>query len=57
MSASALEELLAVSATDWQAEFEAVGAYLSEFGDRVPAALHAELGEAMARVRAHSSQT
>ena len=56
VSASALEELLAVSPPDWQTEFEAVGAYLSEFGDRVPAALHAELGEAMARVRAHSSQ-
>ncbi len=57
VSAPALEELLAVSPPDWQTEFEAVGAYLSEFGDRVPAALHAELGEAMARVRAHSSQT
>jgi phosphoenolpyruvate carboxykinase (GTP) len=57
VSAPALEELLTVSAPEWQTEFEAMGAYLSEFGDRVPPALHAELGEAMARVRAHSSQT
>ena len=47
----ALEELLAVSPAAWQKEFEAVGAYLAEFGDRVPPALHAELEDAMARVR------
>jgi phosphoenolpyruvate carboxykinase (GTP) len=57
LSEPALEELLAVSAPDWLTEFEAVGAYLSEFGDRVPAALLAELEESTARARAHSSQT
>jgi phosphoenolpyruvate carboxykinase (GTP) len=57
VSAPALEELLSVSPPAWQTEFEAVGAYLSEFGDRVPPALHTELEDAMARVRAHSSQT
>jgi phosphoenolpyruvate carboxykinase (GTP) len=57
VSAPALEELLAVSPPAWRTELEAVGAYLSEFGDRVPPALHAELEDAMARVGAHSSQT
>ncbi|MGD0502237.1 MAG: phosphoenolpyruvate carboxykinase (GTP) [Steroidobacteraceae bacterium] len=57
VSAPALQELLAVSAPAWETELAAVSAYLSEFGDRVPAALHTELKDAMARVRAHSSQT
>jgi phosphoenolpyruvate carboxykinase (GTP) len=57
LSAPALEELLAVSAPEWRTELEAVGAYLSEFGDRVPPALHAELENAMARMGTHSSQT
>ncbi len=56
VSAAALEELLAVRAPAWQTEFEAVGAFLAEFGSHVPAALHAELDAALARVRAHSSQ-
>jgi phosphoenolpyruvate carboxykinase (GTP) len=51
LSASALEELLAVSPAEWLNEFEAVGSYLAEFADHVPPALHAELKEAMARVR------
>ncbi|HEX4150931.1 MAG TPA: phosphoenolpyruvate carboxykinase (GTP) [Steroidobacteraceae bacterium] len=51
LPASALEELLAVSPTAWLTEFEAVGAYLAEFADHVPRALHAELEGAMARVR------
>jgi phosphoenolpyruvate carboxykinase (GTP) len=51
VSAAALEELLAVSPPAWQTEFEAVGAYLAEFSDRVPPALRAELEDAMARVR------
>jgi phosphoenolpyruvate carboxykinase (GTP) len=57
ISGTALEELLAVSPPEWQTELEGVGAYLSEFGDRVPPALHAELEDAMTRLRAHSSQT
>ncbi|HEY3851618.1 MAG TPA: phosphoenolpyruvate carboxykinase (GTP) [Steroidobacteraceae bacterium] len=51
VSAPALEELLTVSPPAWQKELEAVGAYLAEFSDRVPPALHAELEDAMARVR------
>jgi len=46
----ALEELLAVSAPQWRAEFEAIGAFLAEFGERVPAALVNELKSAIARV-------
>jgi phosphoenolpyruvate carboxykinase (GTP) len=51
---SALDELLAVNPTLWRAEFESIGKYLVEFGDRVPAALKTELAGALARV--HSSQ-
>ncbi|MGD0493890.1 MAG: phosphoenolpyruvate carboxykinase (GTP) [Steroidobacteraceae bacterium] len=51
ISAAALEDLLTVSPSAWMTELEAVGAYLAEFADRVPAALHAELKESMARVR------
>ena len=46
---AALEELLAVSAPDWHKEFEQVGAYLSEVGERVPQALRAELSDALER--------
>jgi phosphoenolpyruvate carboxykinase (GTP) len=59
-SPQAIEELLAVSPPLWRAELEAVRSYLEEFGDRVPAALHGELEDALARVAAsepHSSQT
>jgi phosphoenolpyruvate carboxykinase (GTP) len=51
-SPQAIEELLAVAPPLWRAELDAVGSYLAEFGDRVPAALHAELREAVARVAA-----
>ena len=50
--AQALEELLTVSAPAWREELTAVGAYLGEFGDRVPPALTAELEDALARVNA-----
>jgi phosphoenolpyruvate carboxykinase (GTP) len=57
VSAPALEELLTVSEPEWRSELTEIGAYLSEFGQRVPAALHAELADALARVEpAHSSQ-
>jgi GTP-dependent phosphoenolpyruvate carboxykinase len=49
---AALEELLAVSSPDWHKEFEQIGAYLAEVGERVPAALRAELGDALARTEA-----
>jgi phosphoenolpyruvate carboxykinase (GTP) len=51
VAAPALEELLTVSPPAWRSELEAVGAYLTEFGDRVPPALHAELEDALTRVR------
>jgi phosphoenolpyruvate carboxykinase (GTP) len=54
-SPQAIEELLAVSPSLWRAELEAVGSYLDEFGDRVPAALHGELEDALARVAASES--
>jgi GTP-dependent phosphoenolpyruvate carboxykinase len=51
VAAPALEELLTVSPPAWRSELEAVGAYLTEFGGRVPPALHAELEDALTRVR------
>jgi phosphoenolpyruvate carboxykinase (GTP) len=48
---AALEELLAVSPRDWHQEFEQIGAYLAEVGERVPQALRTELGDALARTR------
>jgi phosphoenolpyruvate carboxykinase (GTP) len=49
--ATAIEELLLVSPPAWLTELESVGAYLAEFGERVPPSLHAELKGAMERVR------
>ena len=49
---AALEELLAVSSPLWHAEFEGIGAYLAEFGERVPQALRSELKAAISRVSA-----
>jgi phosphoenolpyruvate carboxykinase (GTP) len=46
----ALEELLAVNPELWRKEFAAVGAYLAEFGSRLPAALRAEQAAALARL-------
>ena len=39
----AIEELLAVSPQLWRAEFEGIGDYLAEFGERLPPALANEL--------------
>jgi phosphoenolpyruvate carboxykinase (GTP) len=50
MAPGALEELLAVDPSQWQAEFEGIGAYLDEFGTRIPAALKTELAGALERV-------
>jgi phosphoenolpyruvate carboxykinase (GTP) len=49
---TALEELLAVSPPAWHEEFEQIGAYLSEVGERVPEGLRAELNDALARTGA-----
>jgi phosphoenolpyruvate carboxykinase (GTP) len=49
---AALEELLAVSPPLWHAEFEGIGTYLAEFGERVPEALRTELKAALSRVSA-----
>ena len=49
---AAIEELLAVSPQLWQAEFEGIGDYLAEFGERLPQALAIELRGAIARVAA-----
>jgi phosphoenolpyruvate carboxykinase (GTP) len=51
---AALDELLAVNPKLWQEEFEGIDKYLSEFGERVPRSLRAELKSALERV--HSSQ-
>ena len=45
-----LEELLAVSPPEWRKEFEQIGTYLAEVGERVPQALRAELAR---RARPH----
>jgi phosphoenolpyruvate carboxykinase (GTP) len=52
LAPGALDELLAVSPSLWQAELAAVGEYLAEYGNRVPQALKNELAEALERVRA-----
>jgi phosphoenolpyruvate carboxykinase (GTP) len=47
---NALEELLAVKPELWREELKAVGAYLAEFGARLPPALIAEHAAALARL-------
>ena len=49
----AIDELLTVDPELWQEEFAGIEKYLSEFGDRVPQSLKAELKSA--RERVHSS--
>jgi len=51
MAPAAIEELLTVSPPDWHREFEQIGAYLAEVGERVPQALRAELSDALARTQ------
>jgi phosphoenolpyruvate carboxykinase (GTP) len=50
LAPGALDELLAVDPASWAAEFEGIGEYFLGFGDRIPAALGAELADARARV-------
>ena len=54
LSPEVLDELLNVNPELWREEFAGIQKYLEEFGDRVPAALSAELKGALQRV--HSSQ-
>ena len=49
---STLEELLSVDPGAWRAEFDAIGAYLGEYGERLPQALARELHESMQRLHA-----
>jgi phosphoenolpyruvate carboxykinase (GTP) len=48
----ALDDLLSVSPALWREEFEGIGAYLAEFGERLPPPLKAELQNAIAKVSA-----
>ncbi len=50
LSDSALAELFAVDVDSWLAETDLTEAYYSEFGDRVPAELHTQLGELRQRL-------
>ena len=49
---STIEELLAVDRDAWRGEFDAIGAYFAEYGERLPQALARELHESMQRLRA-----
>jgi phosphoenolpyruvate carboxykinase (GTP) len=53
LAPGALDELLAVNPSLWQAELAAIGGYLAEYADRVPQALKSELADALDRVSAH----
>ena len=53
LAPGALDELLAVNPSLWQAELAAIGEYLAEYGARVPQALKTELADALDRVRTH----
>ncbi len=48
----AIDELLAVSPPLWRTELEGIGAYLAEFGERVPQALKRELENSIAKIAA-----
>jgi phosphoenolpyruvate carboxykinase (GTP) len=50
VTAGALDELLTVDPKLWREEFAGITAYFSQFGDRVPAPLKAELKSALERV-------
>jgi phosphoenolpyruvate carboxykinase (GTP) len=52
LAPAALEELLTVNPGLWKTEFEGIGAYLEEFGERLPQALKGELAQALRRVQA-----
>ncbi len=53
---ASIEELLAVDADDWRAEFEDLRREFNSYGDRVPAEFHARIDMAITRLGAQSSQ-
>ena len=52
LAGSVLDELLAVDPRSWDEEFDAIGAYLDEFNERLPHGLRRELSEARHRLHA-----
>jgi phosphoenolpyruvate carboxykinase (GTP) len=42
LSDEAREKLFGFEREGWRSEFDGIGAYLGEFGERMPQALHAE---------------
>ncbi|MDE1922524.1 MAG: phosphoenolpyruvate carboxykinase (GTP) [Gammaproteobacteria bacterium] len=52
LARGALEELLAVDPATWGEEFDAIAAYLDEYGDRLPQGLRRELADARNRLAA-----
>ncbi len=52
LAQGALEELLGVDPRTWGEEFDAISAYLDEFGDRLPQGLRRELADARSRLAA-----
>jgi phosphoenolpyruvate carboxykinase (GTP) len=52
LAPAALEELLTVDPGSWKTEFEAIGAYLEQYGERLPQALKGELAQALRRLQA-----
>ncbi len=50
MAPGALDDLLNVTPELWETEFEGISEYFAGFGDRMPAALTAELAESLKRV-------
>jgi phosphoenolpyruvate carboxykinase (GTP) len=55
LSSGVLEQLLSIDAQAWQQELVDVGAFLDELGERVPAALRAELAARLDRLRARAA--
>src|SRR5690606_34086391 len=49
IDAAAVDTLLSIDAAAWRQEIEAIGKYLDEFGDRVPAKLREEQRAVAAR--------
>jgi phosphoenolpyruvate carboxykinase (GTP) len=45
-----MAELLSVDRDQWRAEMSAIGQYLDEFGERLPAGLKAEHAATLARL-------
>jgi phosphoenolpyruvate carboxykinase (GTP) len=56
LPAAALDELFAVDTDSWTIEADATEAYFATFGDRVPEALHRQLGELRQRLPQRGAQ-